>query len=332
MKASLVPLLCCPSCRGDLVLRADEMAAGEIETGSLRCPGCPREFAVARGVPRFADQPTLEEARATIARFGRQWKEYKERLLEYRPAFLDWMKPIGEADLADQVVLDGGCGMGRFTELAAAMGARAVVGVDLSESVEVAHQFARERGNLHVVQADLLDLPFRPAFDLVYTLGVLHHLPSGEDGFRSLVGCVRPGGRIHIWVYGHEGNEWLLRFVDPVRRAVTSRLPHPALRVLAWLLALPLHGVLAALYRRADRLPFPLPYAAYFKWLAGFPFRHTHQVVHDHLGAPIAHYYKREEIAAWFQRARLADVTLTPRNANSWRGTARVPTDHSPTR
>jgi len=145
------------------------------------------------------------------------------------------------------------------------------------------------------------------------------------DGFLSLLRCVRPGGRIHVWVYGHEGNEWLLRFVDPVRRTLTSRLPLPLLRSLAWLAAAPLHLALVVAYRRAARLPFRLPYAPYLTWLSGFPFRHTHQVVFDHLGAPIAHYYRRDELAAWFERARLTDVLITPRNANSWRGTARVP-------
>jgi SAM-dependent methyltransferase len=198
--------------------------------------------------------------------------------------------------------------------------------VDLSESVEVAQEIACARDNLHVVQADLLRLPFRRAFDLVYTLGVLHHLPDGEDGFTSLLRCVRPGGRVHVWVYGHEGNEWLLRWVDPVRRGFTSRLPPPLLKILAWLVAAPLHLALLALYRNAGRWPFRLPYAPYLTWLSRFPFRHTQQVVFDHLGAPIAHYYRREELAAWFERAGLHDVQITSRNGNSWRATAKVRT------
>jgi SAM-dependent methyltransferase len=326
MKPSLLPLLECPACAGALELRADTTVGQEVESGVLRCGSCAREYPVLRGIPRLggvAAQP--EEARETVARFGWQWKEFRERLPEYHASFLDWVKPLAPPDFEGAIVLDAGCGMGRFTELAAEMGAKAVVGVDLSQSVEVAHEMARRRENLHVVQADLLRLPFRKSFDLVYTLGVLHHLPNGGDGFRSLLGCVRPGGRIHVWVYGYEGNEWLLRFVDPVRRALTSRLPLRLLRVLAWLLAAPLHAVLSLAYRRAARIPFRLPYAPYLAWLARFPFRHTHQVVFDHLGAPIAHYYKREEFAAWFEGAQLQDVLITSRNANSWRGTARVP-------
>jgi SAM-dependent methyltransferase len=322
VKPSLLPLLACPGCGGALALAAEPLEA-EIESGALACRGCERSFPIVRGVPRFAPPPGDALARSTVERFGWQWREFKERLPEYRAAFLDWTLPLREADFAGAVVLDGGCGMGRFAELAASFGAACVVGLDLSESVEVAQAIARERPNLHVVQGDVVHPPLARRFDLVYTLGVLHHLPDGEAGFRGLLGCVRPGGRIHVWVYGREGNEWLLRFVDPLRRAVTSRLPLGVLRVVAWLIAAPLHLGLRLLYRR--RFAARLPYAPYLSWLAGFPLRHTHQVVFDHLGAPIAHYYAREQVAGWFARAGLDDALLTPRNANSWRATARVP-------
>jgi len=325
VKPSLLQLLACPACGAELGQRTDESVGGEVETGLLSCGGCTRSYPILRGIPRFARAPDAGEARATVERFGWQWQEFKERLPEYRASFLDWVLPLTEADFAGQLVLDGGCGMGRFSEVAASFGASTVVGVDFFDSVEVAHQIACRRENLHVVQADLLHLPFKPVFDLVFTLGVLHHLPDGESGFVSLRRSVRPGGRLHIWVYGREGNEWLLRVVDPIRRWLTSRLPLPVLRVLAWVSAVKLHAALVLLYRRAARWPFRLPYAPYLTWLSGFPLRHTHQVVFDHLSAPIAHYYRREEVAAWFARAGLTEVGLTPRNANSWRGTGRVP-------
>jgi len=327
MKPWLIELLACPGCGGELSLCGEPEAGEEVVSGVVRCLACPSDYPILRGIPRLGGlgaQP--EETARTVARFGWQWKEFREHLPEYRESFLDWMKPLGESDFQGAIVLDAGCGMGRFASVAASLNARGVVALDLSESVEVAQEVARARDNLHVVQADLLRLPVRRVFDLVYTLGVLHHLPDGEDGFASLLRCVRPGGRIHVWVYGREGNEWLLRWVDPVRRRVTSRIPPPLLRILAWLVAAPLHLVLLALYRNASRRSLRLPYARYLTWLSRFPFRHTHQVVFDHLGAPIAHYYRREELAAWFERAGLDDVQITSRNGNSWRATARVRT------
>src|SRR5439155_1036031 len=131
---------------------------------------------------------------------------------------------------------------------------------------------------------------------------------------------LRPGGRVHVWVYGREGNEWLLRFVDPVRKRLTSRLPPAVLRVAALALAAPLHLALRVLYRR--RSGARLPYGAYLSWLARFPFPHTQQVVFDHLSAPIAHYYPRDEFRGWFEKARLGDIVVSARNANRWRAAA----------
>ena len=55
---------------------------------------------------------------------------------------------------------------------------------------------------------------------------------------------VVPGGRICAWVYGREGNGWIVCLVDPVRKRITSRLPRPALWVLSTVLTIPLHGLL----------------------------------------------------------------------------------------
>ena len=45
-------------------------------------------------------------------------------------------------------------------------------------------------------------LPFRRgSFDLVFSIGVLHHTPSTEQAFRALVPLVKPGGEIAISVY-----------------------------------------------------------------------------------------------------------------------------------
>ena len=87
--------------------------------------------------------------------------------------------------------------------------------------------------------------------------------------------------------------------------------------------------VLTTLYRPADRwsvvfLRRWLPYR-YLFWLSRFGLRHSFHVVFDHLVAPEAAYLRREEFAAWFERAGLADTTVTARNENSWRGYGRKP-------
>src|SRR2546430_13515380 len=43
------------------------------------------------------------------------------------------------------------------------------------------------------------------------------------SGFASLASRVREGGRVAFWVYGHEGNEWITRYVDPLRKAIDRK-------------------------------------------------------------------------------------------------------------
>ncbi len=131
------------------------------------------------------------------------------------------MAPATPETFRARVVVEGGCGKGRHTRLVARYGARAVIGVDLSDAVDVAFANTGGESNVHIVQADLRALPLRPGTcDVAFSVGVLHHMPDPFEGFRSLAGAVRPGGTISVWVYGAENNIWISEVVSPLRRAV----------------------------------------------------------------------------------------------------------------
>ncbi|MGH7448223.1 MAG: class I SAM-dependent methyltransferase, partial [Longimicrobiales bacterium] len=210
--------------------------------------------------------------------------------------------------------------------LAAEFGARAIVAMDLGPAVESAFENTRQFDNVHVIQADLNRPPVRPVFDYAFSIGVLHHLPDPERGFRALVSRVRPGGTISAWVYGREGNGWIVHVVSPVRERVTARLPHRVVDWLAAALAAPLFAATRLLYRHARDTPLAklLPYAPYLGYIADFPYREQRSIVLDHLVTPIAFYLRRDEFEQWFGRAGLKDVVIEHHNANSWRGCGRV--------
>ena len=316
MRHRLLDYLVCPACQGDLACEPD---TPEVVEGRLTCGGCGAAFPIRRGIPRLLVGGLPTDARRTADAFGWEWQTF-HRLHDPgqdRAQFLDWIQPIRPEFFCGKVVLDAGCGMGRFAVASATFGARDVLAVDLSDAVEAASHNARDHPNVHVVQADLYRLPFRPAsIDFAYCIGVLHHLPDPEAGFAALAEHLKADGALFAWVYGRENNGWIVTLVNPLREHVCARLPRPALYGLAWLLALGLHP-LAKLARA-----WPLPYQAYLRWLAGYGFRHTHHVVFDHLGAPTAVYIRRDEFAAWFPRAGLGPPNLSWRNQNSWRGFA----------
>ncbi len=140
MKERLLDLLACPTCGGDILLAyASKYDDKEIIEGVLTCKKCDREYKVVRGVPRFADLGKIEADKAeTAENFGWQWTNFTQEDPKYNDQFLGWLQPVKPEFFKDKVVLEGGCGKGRHTKLAAEWGAKEVVGIDLGDGVESA--------------------------------------------------------------------------------------------------------------------------------------------------------------------------------------------------
>ena len=331
MKPSLLEYLACPACHRSLTLDTIRLEGEEVLEGTLGCSGCRKSWPVREGVPRFTTAGGGTTADRTARAFGWEWKAFSEIDAHHEQQFLDWIAPAGRRTFDGAVVLEGGCGKGRHTRLAAGYGARAVIGVDLSTAADVAFANTRGLSNAHVIQADLLALPLKPGCcDYAFSVGVLHHLPDPAAGFESLARAVRPGGLISVWVYGRENNAWIAGIVSPVRNVLTSRIPPRLLYLLSLALAVPLWTALATLYRAAGRPSMSwmrrhLFYYPYLSYICRFPFREVHHIVHDHLAAPVAHYLRREQVQAWFDTAHAGDQVLSWHNENSWRGFGRLP-------
>ena len=207
----------------------------------LVCSRCRRQYPLVNGVVRFVG------AQEYAGSFGFQWKLYSrtqlddassqrsERALRRRTGF----RP---EDLTGKLVLDVGCGMGRFAEVATRWGAH-VVGIDLSLASEVAAKNLADRETT-IFQADVFKLPFAPgSFDYIYSIGVLHHTPDCEQAFKALPKLLKPGGRIAIWLYSAY-NPWY-RMSD-VYRKVTRRMAPETLHKFCRAVV-PLYGIHQAL-------------------------------------------------------------------------------------
>ena len=326
MKPELLEFLVCVHCGAPLRCAASRMRGAEVEEGMLDCTQCAARFPVRGGIPRMLPDGLSTPECATSRAFGTQWKMLADLTSVFREEFRSYFDPLAPTDLNGLAVLDAGCGMGKFSYAAAEAGARVVIGVDLSEAVEVAHAHLRDRPNAHVVQASIYQLPFRPsAFEFVFSIGVLHHLPDPALGFERLVRLVHPGGRILVWLYALEGNERFVRLLDPWRARLFSRLPPAANRVIATVLAVPLWLLIRGLYvplarrERAGRLP----YAPYFLYFHRLGFQVFWGTVYDKLVPPIAHYLSQGSVRRWLENADLTELALRHRNANSWTCLAR---------
>jgi SAM-dependent methyltransferase len=188
----------CPACRGALVASQPERAD---DGTALSCTSCRTAYPVRRGIPRFVP------AENYASNFGFQWNRFKRTQLDSytghpisRNRFLTQVALTLE-ELRGLIVLDVGCGAGRFAEIVLEAGAT-VIGVDYSSAIDAAADNLSRFGRFHPVQADISSLPFVPrSFDLVYCLGVLQHTPDVHRAFRGLAEQVTPGGRLVVDVY-----------------------------------------------------------------------------------------------------------------------------------
>lgn len=329
MRREALDFLICPNCAGGLALKSDPADAaaadGHLIAGMLTCSDCSSQFPIREGVPVLLPANLAAVKLETASRFAEEWTRWSELRDYYEKEFFDWVAPLTPTDFAGQTVLEGGCGKGRHTAIVTACGAKAIVAMDLGNSAFVAFAHSRHLPNAHVIIGDLLNPPVRAVFDLAFSVGVLHHLPDPAAGFASLTSRVRDGGRVAFWVYGQEGNEWITRFVDPVRKAVTSKLPAELLRIACLVPSAFLWMVIKLFYRpdKNGKGPSKLPYGDYFAAMYHYPFDEMHANVFDQLVTPVAYYLREDEVRPWLASG-FDDAILRSHRGYSWTGLATV--------
>lgn len=265
----------------------------------------------------------------TAAAFASSWNNLPPGSVYTPEQFEDWMAPIKQCDVEGRRVLELGCGNGSLLVHMATWKPRELVGVDLGDSVLSATKNLANTGHPHaeVVKGDLVD--FRAdGFDVVYCIGVLHHLKEPEKGFHSVVANTCNGGRFHCWVYGEEGNA-LVRLVIEPTRLIASRLPWWITKYLiATSMVLPYFIYAKALSALSKGLPQlrstlkHLPLHDYSLWIAARDFRFFRHVAFDQLVTPQTRYISRREVQGWLDRQpRIAPEStyIIQRNGNSWK-------------
>jgi ubiquinone/menaquinone biosynthesis C-methylase UbiE/uncharacterized protein YbaR (Trm112 family) len=231
MRTKLLEILVCPKCEGSLLpVDVGYDAAGNIESGALRCPPCANVYPIHGGIPRFVPMENYASS------FGLQWNLFRAEQIDSinglpasRNRFFAETGWTPES-LSGKLVLDAGCGAGRFLDVAANYACDAV-GVDLSNSVDAAKQNLTGRRNVDFVQASIYELPFRrDTFDAAYCLGVIQHTPDPSAAIAAIPRVVKSGGDVAYFIY--KKKRWTLFYSKYLVRPLTTRLPERLLLAL----------------------------------------------------------------------------------------------------
>jgi SAM-dependent methyltransferase len=262
-----------------------------------------------KGLDDSSTEKLSRDQSRTQAAYGLQWNRYRILRQEEDRVTFENRTGLKPEDLVGRVILDAGCGMGRYLRIARESAARRVVGIDLSPAVSAARDVTRDLPNVSIVRGDLLRLPFAPGtFDLIYSLGVIDHTPDPRACFLALARLLKPGGRIAIWVYPRE--RAIVEWIMDAQRAISRRLPlsvlEPLCRISAPIGALKRH-LMSSRHRLFQRLGVAVHLAT-----IGVSMHPDPEVrVCDTLDWYAPQYLSRhtaEEVAGWFADAGLVDV------------------------
>ncbi len=161
---------------------------------------------------------------------------------------------IDALDVSGKQVLEIGLGEGADSERLIRRGAH-WSGVDLTaESIERVRTrlTLRELPFEELRQGSVLDLPFADgSFDVVFSHGVLHHVPEIKQAQREIRRVLRPGGQLVIMVYARWSLNYLVSIALIRRAALLAAFPLSRAGVLK---ADPGGGMLAAHLGNAEKM------------------------------------------------------------------------------
>lgn len=167
-------------------------------------------FPIINGIPRFVASEEYTKS------FGWQWNHWSRvqfdsenlgKKMEGHTAKM-WQRitgmPLQAEPPIEEIIIDIGCGPGRFIETARARNSKAfIIGIDYSNAVEAAQRNFKHDERVCIIQADALNLPLlSECVDGAYSIGVLHHTPNPEFGIKEASRVLKKKGWLAVSVYG----------------------------------------------------------------------------------------------------------------------------------
>jgi SAM-dependent methyltransferase len=253
----------------------------------------------------------------TVESFGEEWENFH--------AFSDTeLKRIGDEyfDIIDQrhlnaesVVLDVGCGSGRWSRYIAPKVKR-IEAIDPSKAIFSAVDLTKDCGNVRVTQAATDTIPFADnSFDFVFSLGVLHHIPDTQKAMKACVSKLKPGGYFLVYLYYNlEGRSVLFKSVFHIVnfiRKIVSSFPAALKRFVCDIIAVLVYWPFA----RFALLLKKLGVNAYKKVPLSYYHDKSFYIMRndslDRFGTPLEQRFSKEEIKTMMENCGLTNIVFS---------------------
>ena len=321
MRIDYLKYLKCPLSSESLNIEIKQKAEnGDIIEGVLF--SSKKRYPIIDGIPRFIFE-NEKESKNTVEAFGYQWKKTKEFSMNYginEEYFNNYFYPMDLNKLSGKIVLDAGCGNGRLMELVKKYNPKLIIGVDYSDAVELAYERFRNKEGVLIIQADLLNLPLKDDIcDVIYSLGVIHHIKYPKKAIKSLIDILKGNGIMHIWVYSREGNEVYLFFYN-IFKKIFRRLGQKQKWFISGIFTYLLYPyiIICVVFKKLFKKSFFIM-QDYFCFIYKLGFKIIRLIIYDQINPEIAYYPSKNQLIDWFSDNRIKIFHLDMRTNNSWR-------------
>lgn len=284
---NIVQYLKCPICHSDL----------KKEKDIITCKSCKKKYVIDKGIIKMDlnDDFLTKKVKKTYDFGWNKWRGFRN---EYTKEFFSMVKPLKKEDFKGKVIVDLGCGQGRFTKILADCSAKEIIAIDIGNSIYLAKNKLKKHKNISFIQADIYNLPLKPKIDMVVCLGVLQHLKSPSLAFKKIIELCKNGTEVVIWVYGNSRIITLLKSI----RKFSKKMPLKIVYYLTYALC---------------------PFMYLFKNYRHRSYTDVRWALFDHLTVPLIDFFEKEDIENWLLNSNQKHFNINERYQNtqgkSWR-------------
>jgi len=218
----------------------------------------------------------------------------------------------------DSVVLDIGCGTGRWSKYVS-KNVKWVEAIDPSQAVLSAAALTKDLPNIRISKASVDNIPFADnSFDMAFSLGVLHHIPDTADAMKKCVAKIKTNGWFLVYLYYKLDNrgsfyKWLFYLSNFFRRIISSLPPSLKLFIcdlIAIVIYLPLISLskIICLISPSSNLYKKIPLSYY----CDKSFNIIRNDALDRFGTPLEQRFSKSEIEQMMRSAGLTNIKFSP--------------------